>query len=538
MIAWIEKIATIRLHIILVIIAFWVLLLCGGLSASPVYNVHMSMEAFGNSIERINGPRCEVSNDVKTGRQTEWWITIGEVRPNPQSGWEGGDNESRCGNGSFERDKARSGSLLQSPYLIATISAIAAVSANRLGPEKLLQVNISLSIKKFSEFSPMGEPKYEQSAEKRTVFLVEQGTVFLPLMIADEKERKAFRLHEALIGISINLSEKKGVATYGAISVFSDLDGADIFVDGGMVGRVTTGKENSLTNILTGNHEVSVRNSSGREIHRVVHVEQNRTAIVSLKLPNPARNAVAYRLSPLGKNDQGYEEYRREMDETVVVRIPAGEFLMGNKETERQPLEHKVYVSEVLMDKTPVTWGQFKKFAGATGASLPPNPPYWGIHDDHPAVFVTWEEAKAYCEWVRGRLPTEAEREKAARGTDGRKYPWGNEEPNPERAVFRRNWGYVATDPVGAHPNGASPYGLLDMGGNVWEWVADWYDPKYYEGSPQRDPKGPRIGQAHVVRGGSWDSRPSVLSASCRNFGYRGYREGDFGFRCAMDPME
>ena len=258
--------------------------------------------------------------------------------------------------------------------------------------------------------------------------------------------------------------------------------------------------------------------------------------VLSLKLPAPARNAVPYRLVFLGKNAQGYEEYRREMDGAVVVRIPAGEFLMGNRETERQPLEHQVYVSEFLMDKTAVTWGQFKRFAGATGTSLPPNPPYWGIHDDHPAVFVTWEEAKAYCEWTGGRLPTEAEREKAARGTDGRKYPRGNEEPDPQRAVYRRNWGNIATDPVGAHPSGASPYGLLDMGGNVWEWVADWYDDKYYEVSPQRDPRGPRTGRAHVVRGGSWDSRPSVLSASCRNWGYRGYREGDFGFRCAMDP--
>lgn len=164
--------------------------------------------------------------------------------------------------------------------------------------------------------------------------------------------------------------------------------------------------------------------------------------------------------------------------------------------------------------------------------------PYWGIHVDHPVVFVTWEEGKAYCEWTGGRLPTEAEREKAARGTDGRKYPWGNEEPDPKCGVFRRNWGDIATDPVGAHSSGASPYGLLDMGGNVREWVADWYDDKYYEVSPQRDPKGPRTGQAHAVRGGSWDSRPDVLSASRRNWGYRGYREGDFGFRCAMDSVD
>jgi formylglycine-generating enzyme required for sulfatase activity len=357
-------------------------------------------------------------------------------------------------------------------------------------------------------------------------------------MIADEKERKAFKFQEALIGIGVKLSEKKGVAAYGAVSVSSDLDAAELFLDGGMVGRVSAGKEMVIANILAGEHEVSVRDSHGRKVHRVVSVEQNRTAVVSLKLPVKGRNAVPHRLVSLGKNSHGFEEYRREMDEAVVVKIPAGEFLMGNRETEVPTLEHKVYVSTYLMDKTPVTWSQFKKFAGATGASLPPNPPYWGIHDDHPAVFVTWEEGRAYCQWAGGRLPTEAEREKAARGTDGRKYPWGEEEPNPERAVFRRYWGNQATDPVGTHPSGASPYGLLDMGGNVWEYVADWYDPKYYEVSPQRDPKGPRTGRARVVRGGSWDSRPIVLMTSQRNFAYRGYREGDFGFRCAMDPID
>ena len=240
-------------------------------------------------------------------------------------------------------------------------------------------------------------------------------------------------------------------------------------------------------------------------------------------------------LRPLGENDWGYEEYRRRADGAVVVRIPAGEFLMGNAETERTPLEHDVWVSGFLMDRTGVTWDQFKQFAAATGAPLPPHPPYWGMIDDHPAVYVTWAESHNYCQWAWGRLPTEAEREKAARGTDGRKYPWGDSEPDPAVAVFRRSWGYDSTAPVGSHPAGASPYGLMDMGGNVWEWCADWYADDYYEISPYRDPQGPDSGMAHVVRGGSWDSRPSVLSASCRSWGYPGYRDGDFGFRCAMN---
>jgi formylglycine-generating enzyme required for sulfatase activity len=281
--------------------------------------------------------------------------------------------------------------------------------------------------------------------------------------------------------------------------------------------------------------ELRARDATGHETRRALRVEADRTLLVDLGRPAPASEAFPYRRVYLGKNAQGYEEYRREADGAVAVKIPAGEFLMGNEETERTPLEHRVYVSDFLMDKTGVTWGQYKKFTEATRISLPRHEPYWGIHDEHPVVFVTWEEAKEYCEWAGGRLPTEAEREKAARGTDDRKYPWGDEEPDPERAVFRRSWGHEATGAVGTHPAGASPYGLHDMGGNVWEWCSDWYDGGYYAESPYRDPKGPPSGTAHVVRGGSWDSRPTVLSSSCRSWGHRGYRDGDFGFRCIMN---
>jgi formylglycine-generating enzyme required for sulfatase activity len=218
-----------------------------------------------------------------------------------------------------------------------------------------------------------------------------------------------------------------------------------------------------------------------------------------------------------------------------MVEIPEGEFLMGNLETEGAPQPHTVFVSTFLMDKLPLTVRLYRAFATATGRPLPPDP-YWGVHDDDPVSFVRWDEAKAYCEWAGGRLPTEAEREKGTRGTDGRLFPWGSEPPSPERGVFRRNWGQQGNDTAGVRPAGASPYGLLDTGGNMWEFCEDWYSPDYFATSPKNDPPGPKTGRARIVKGGSWDSRPTVLSASSRNFAYTGYREGDFGFRCAANP--
>ena len=438
-------------------------------------------------------------------------------------GWEGVGRGIRCGSDQFESGN---------PYLVAEVSTTTRL-IRQMEDERVLRVDLSLSLQTLSGFETTGKPVYQRSELKRDFLFSENGDAFVPLLVANGREREALGIHEVFVRVAARVVEEESAATYGVVSVTSEMGEAELLMDRGAVGKIRAGSETTLRNVPVGLRDVRVRDSSGREIRKVVRVEANRTSLVDLRRPDP--NAVPYRLAPLGKNDQGYEEYRREADGAVVVKIPAGEFLMGNKETERTPLEHRVYVSDFLMDKTGVSWGQFKKFAEVSGIPLPLHEPYWGIHEDHPMVYVTWEEAKAYCEWAGGRLPTEAEREKAARGTDARKYPWGNEEPEPERGVYRRTWGYEATEAVGTHPAGASPYGLLDMGGNVWEWCADWFDNGYYAVSPYRDPRGPTSGTAHVVRGGSWDSRPSVLSSSCRSWGHRGYRDGDFGFRCAMN---
>lgn len=137
-------------------------------------------------------------------------------------------------------------------------------------------------------------------------------------------------------------------------------------------------------------------------------------------------------------------------------------------------------------------------------------------------LFVNWTQAQTYCGWAGRRLPTEAEWDKAARGTDMRLYAWGNQPPNTTRLNYGCS-GLGDTVAVGQYPNGASPYGAVDMAGNAWEWVAGWYDPHYYAVSPSQNPKGPDKtgcpeGDCKVLRGGSWDSRNEQATTTARLF--------------------
>jgi formylglycine-generating enzyme required for sulfatase activity len=232
-------------------------------------------------------------------------------------------------------------------------------------------------------------------------------------------------------------------------------------------------------------------------------------------------------------NEQGYKEYRNEKDGSVMIYIPAGKFTMGSNDNDDEKPIHTVYLDAYYMDKYEVTVGQFREFCNATGKSMPDQPD-WNQGDNYPVVNVSWDDASAYASWAGKRLPTEAEWEKAARGTDGRKYPWGNawDASKCNNGESNSPDGYEKTAPIGSFPQGASPYGVMDMAGNVWEWCQDWYGKDYYQNSSNRKPTGPSSGSNRVLRGGSWYNAQLICRSSLRNYLIPRLGGDYFGFRC------
>ena len=228
-------------------------------------------------------------------------------------------------------------------------------------------------------------------------------------------------------------------------------------------------------------------------------------------------------------------------DDTPMAAIPAGEFWMGvdgmiGLEDERP--RHEVWLDAYSMDRYEVTVARYARFLAAANRE-PPS--YWETvklaeHGGRPVIGVDWADAEAYCRWAGKRLPTEAEWEKAARGTDERQYPWGNQKPTSDLANYalgaRFSYSQVLM-PVGKYDKAASPYGLFDMGGNVWEWTQDWYDGAYYAKSPRKNPTGAEQGQFKVLRGGSWSDMAKYMLTYGRFKLPPTTRNSYTGFRCA-----
>lgn len=244
------------------------------------------------------------------------------------------------------------------------------------------------------------------------------------------------------------------------------------------------------------------------------------------------------------------------IDNAKMIYIPSGEFTMGALPDDEEALENEKPAREVYLDgyfiyNYEVTYRQFKRFLEETGYEPIGN---WNRFNkpeflDHPVMNVTFVDAQAYCQWAGVSLPTEAQWEKAARGIDGRKYPWGNhwdsnlcnniETDNPDYlSKMNPILGERGSMPAGSVTGDVSPYGVMDMAGNINEWCLDLYSSTYYKEGETRNPQGPSEGTERSIRGGSWSLPSRRCRVTARWSGSITSRLDDYGFRCVFVPEE
>jgi formylglycine-generating enzyme required for sulfatase activity len=220
------------------------------------------------------------------------------------------------------------------------------------------------------------------------------------------------------------------------------------------------------------------------------------------------------------------------------VLIPEGAFPRGC-DVERDPScneeerpQRTLHLSAFWIDRTEATIGQYQQCVSA-GACAKLDTMTATASPERAVTGVSWFEAQQYCAWKKMRLPTEAEWEKAARGTDGRIFPWGDDQPDCNQADYETCG--TPRAPVGSRKEGASPFGMLDAAGGVEEWVVDFFESDYYSRAPERDPQGPQAGKTRVIRGGSYD--PWHIRATARNWAEPEKRDQLVGFRCARSAL-
>lgn len=306
-----------------------------------------------------------------------------------------------------------------------------------------------------------------------------------------------------------------------SIKVESSPAGADIWLDGSKTGEITN---TILKDISPGEHTIRLVKAGYWDIQKVVQVETGK--IVSI-------------------------------NETLIpttvewIHIPAGEFIMGYEYVSNSDIKkynindskpymeppHKVYLDDYYISKYEVTFEEYDKFCEETGHRRSSDFG-WG-RGTRPAVDISYDDAVAYCQWISTKtgmnihIPTEAQWEKAARGTDERMLPWdAGMFPDHEHANYFTRIG--KTVPVGSYPLGVSPYGVHDMGGNVTEWCQDWFGWNYYKESPYRNPTGPATGTDRIRRGGDWRSHPNLLLTTWRLYNYP-FNPNRLGLRIVME---
>ena len=322
---------------------------------------------------------------------------------------------------------------------------------------------------------------------------------------------------------AITREQGKLIQMVGSLSVSADPPepGAKVYLDGVESGSAPI----TLDRIPAGSHKVEVkkvreplRGLPSKEGGQDVDIADGKMTSVTIKL----------------KESFGGGE---------MVLIPAGEFMMGcNSSVDKQCSNdekpyHRVYLDAYKVDKYEVAVADYEKCVNAGKCEAPSTGGScnWGNSGlgNHPVNCVDWNQASGYCEWAGKRLPTEAEWEKAARGTDGKVYPYGNQFDCGKSCNSVKPCDHSSTCPAGSYAEDKSPYGVMDMAGNVWEWVQDWYEEGYYKNSPAQNPQGPSSGTSRALRGGSWNTYyPENLRASHRYWGDPEVRSIVNGFRC------
>ena len=271
-------------------------------------------------------------------------------------------------------------------------------------------------------------------------------------------------------------------------------------------------------------------------VHRIAR--QRRRARLRMFVPIAAACALAAVAASWYFANRGAPALRVGKDGTPAMLVPEGKFTMGDDEASP---ERQIFIDAFYIDRYETTTGRYAKFLASTGAENTPD--FWDEiagkdSDQMPVIGVSWNEANAYCRWAGKRLPTEAEWEKAARGTDGRPFPWGEATPMPDHANHLNSspGPYEnALSPVGSFSAGKSPYGVDDLAGNASEWVADWFS-ESFTSDDVYNPRGPAEGIKKTIRGGGRYDPAQQLSATARWFASPDTRSDDIGFRCASDP--
>ncbi len=297
--------------------------------------------------------------------------------------------------------------------------------------------------------------------------------------------------------------------------------------------------------------------------------KQNKAALFN-KFQETLYHTLVLRAKLLSKDD-----FLNSVDGAELVFIPQGMFLMGSNGYGRdEKPEHTVYLDSYWIYKKEVTATQYELFLEKKNNADYTEKDYFrhllnrirlkwkfisGVDwlnlkgdiktillGDTPVVEINWRDAKDYCEWAGGDLPSEAEWEKAARGSDGRMFPWGNTAPDGKNANYcdvncpkywayhNINDGFKFISPPGFFPEGASPYGALDMAGNVWEWTNDWFKVSAYREAERENPRGPLHGKYRVIRGGAWDIGGADIRVSNRGVSDPTFKSDDLGFRCII----